>query len=153
MQPHASRSASQVTSRFFWGVHSGVGGGQFDQRLNADITLRFVIDELSRRGCGLCFDAGLVPAAYPDEVVAKEDGGEGKPPSLRRRIMRLVGGTGYRIVQSGEDVHWSAIRHFQMNKSWRPPALNKIETDMMACDWKQKREEEVGADQSPLQGV
>lgn len=149
MHPHPSRFPSQVTSRFFWGVHSGVGGGLTDQRLNADITLRFVIDELSRRGCGLCFDAALIPTAYHGDkdaaVMAKDGEEERKKTSLMTRIMKFVGGTGYRLVESVEDVHWSAIKQFQTNKEWRPPALNKIEAELMKCDWKRKKDEEVAA--------
>lgn len=140
MRPHFARPASQVTSRFFWGGHGGVGGGQADQRLNADITLRFVIDELSRRGCGLCFDAALIPSAYPKEKVSNAIERE---TLLRSRILRLVVGTQYRFVRSVEDVHWSAIRHFQTDKSWRPPALKKIEAKLMKCDWKQRRDDEL----------
>lgn len=143
MRPHATCSASQVTSRFFWGGHGGVGGGQADQRLNSDITLRFVIDELSRRGCGLCFDAAHVPSEYPDETAAPKD--SEREISLSSRITRFVTGMGYRHVQTVKDVHWSAIRHFQADKRWRPPGLRMIEKDMMKCDWKKKRDEELVA--------
>lgn len=129
MTPTDSDRPGQVTTTFFWGLHGDIGGAE--RPIIADITLRFVLDELSRRECPLATISDAVPLAYPDAAGAPRDP---DPPrdGLFSRIYRMFTGLRVRDVQAVDQVHETAVARYKALESWRPKALERWEADILA---------------------
>lgn len=128
MVAHPRRGGSQVTQRYFWGSHSGIGGGKTGERQASQITLRFLFDEMQRRHIPLAIDARYIPS-YP-AINAPEPREDDDTPTLRRWLTSVVGGAAPREVEFRE-VHVAAVDRLQQVKEWRPSALRPIENELL----------------------
>lgn len=131
MEPSKIRGKTQVTSKFFWGSHSGVGGGKQSEQAASDTTLLFLVSELRRRGCELCFNETMLPDKLPKvdrDFVPVRD-------SLRTRLIRFITGGGCRQIPSVDMVHWSGVRRFQEVQAYRPGALQLFERELKKLNW------------------
>lgn len=142
-----SRSPSQVIARYFWGDHSGVGGGAPNSEAASNTTLFFVLSEMRRRHLKLTFDKPgpddqvILPTAYPEPETDYE------PPKhdFMYSFTRMVASAAARVIPSIDDVHWTACRRVQKIGKWRPEAVKLIESKLMGVDWEavKKKEEEA----------
>lgn len=132
------RDASQLTQKFFWGTHAGIGRVKYRELNAGDTAQRFLVGEMQRRGCGLVFDDANVPP-FPEvdeEVTVANNAGSSD-------MMRFVGGKRYREVASIQDLHWTVIRRFQSIDRYRPTALAHLEEELTSASWKNLRDEEI----------
>lgn len=116
----------QLTQLYFWGGHGGVGGGDDRQITSADCVLRFLIEEMKRRGLGLAIDMDMIPEL--GDVV--KDTEEVKSSVLMGFVERVTGKF-IRQIQSIDMVHPLAIKRYQLNPKWRPAALRDLEDEIM----------------------
>lgn len=95
----------QLTQKFFWGRHGGVGGGNDYEKHWADITLRFLIEEMMDRELKLAFNKDHIP--YEPDLLPEpiSDASE----SWVDKFMRLIGGKNVRKIASVNDVHKTDI--------------------------------------------
>lgn len=122
MDKHPEHGKTQVTQKYFSGGHGGVGCGDGAELLCSDITLRFVLEEIERRGLKLAFDPSKVPS-MPDVTT------EGDPitRSFPKNVFFWALGKHIRPIQAIEDIHETAIVRYQNVKKWRPQALNPFQ--------------------------
>lgn len=66
MTYNEERGSEQLTQLFFAGGHGGVGGGDSEEWPLSDYALHWMVNELSRRGCGLAFDVSRIPRGKVD---------------------------------------------------------------------------------------
>lgn len=119
---------NQLTQKFFWGSHGGIGGSESTEQDAGAITLRFTIEEIKRRGLGLAFDESTVPD-YPDitrEIITVLESGL---MSVMSRFDSYI-----RTVSSPDLVHETAVKRFQVNREWRPQALKNIAERLMSLE-------------------
>lgn len=121
MTPHENRGRKQVTQRFFWGTHSGVGGGDRSYANASDITLLFVVDEMHHRGLGLTFDRDRLPK----KVNVSEKIHDSKK-SVRDSIVSLTVGSAPRVIPAFHWIHESAVKRYKLQPLWRPRALDPL---------------------------
>lgn len=121
MQAHARARAGQVTEKFLPGHHGGIGGGSRAELGLGRNALRFMLDELRRRGAPLAIDEARLGRAR--DIYA--------PPvardSLADAALRLVTGSRVREVGGVEWLHESAVRRWVRVEQWRPDALRGME--------------------------
>lgn len=141
MLPCASRSPSQVTSRYFsGGDHNGIGGGSKNPMYAAasNTTLFFVLSEMCRRNLHLAFDTPgpgddiILPTQYPESET------EYDPPKHDwiYNFTKMISSTAPRNIPSVDEVHWMACRRMHELPNWRPGAVEKIEDKLMKFDWR-----------------
>jgi hypothetical protein len=127
MDSSDSTRPEQVTQLYFPGGHGGVGGGSATEVPLSDNTMRFVIEEMNRRGLGLQFDPSKIPVGHVNI-----------PPSMhdaRWLILHAIGGTYVRTIRGLEDCHVRSIAlRLQLQPLWRPPALRHLERILLQVD-------------------
>lgn len=128
----------QVTRAYFWGSHSGVGGGKKSEAVASNITLFYLLTMLKRFKCGLQFSEDMIPKSYEEvarEVVVQSN-------SFISKVIRLVSGRAERAIDP-QFVHWTAIRRLQEVETWRPGALVPFEKQLSHIDWTALENEEA----------
>lgn len=124
--------ANQLTQKYFWGTHGGIGGSETTEKEAGLTTLKFTLDEIKRRNLGLAFDETQISTDYPD-ITTKE------VTALNAGFMSFFTrftGTYVRPIQTIEAVHKSAIERFQINDKWRPEALKNLAEQLLK--WKKQ---------------
>lgn len=119
---------NQLTQKYFWGTHGGIGGSETTEQDAGATTLKFTIEEIKRRNMGLAIDESNV-ADYPD-ISCKEE-----VTALNSGFMSMFTrftGLYVRPIQSIEAIHKSAIKRFQINSAWRPGALNNLAEQLLS---------------------
>lgn len=126
MTPHERRGQQQLTQKFFWGTHSGVGGGSRAYARAADITLVFVVNEMRSRGLDLAFERDKLPRKI--SVTANVHYVD---RSATQRVTLLVTGSAPRLIPAPHWLHHSAVRRFREQPLWRPCALEPFESTLL----------------------
>lgn len=121
----------QLTQKFFWGTHGGIGGSELTELENGKITLRFTVDEMKRRGLRLDIDDDIVPD-YPETAAEDKTLTAGKGGVFG--VLTAVRGRFIRSVRDVRDVHHTVVERFQKNRLWRPEALMAIEKALLGAD-------------------
>lgn len=123
----------QLTQRFFWGGHGGVGGGDGRQLESSSCTIRFLVEEMQRREIPLLFKMDKIPE-YGDV--------ESPVPEVHSsRVMAFVEkitGKYVRPIPSVESLHPLAIRRYQKVPEWRPASLEHLHDEIMAYPLEEK---------------
>lgn len=129
MVAHPAAGEEQVTSLFFWGTHSGVGGGKASETAAGATALRFVVEEMCTRRLKLAFNSAFIPPYYAiaPHVVPRNN-------STWSKTARAMGGRQVRLISSGRELHWSAVHRYQKVPAWRPPALSHLHEAIMNTD-------------------
>lgn len=122
----AEGETGQLTQLYFWGGHGGVSGSEPRQPECGQLTLRFVIDEMSKRKLGLTFNMSQIPD-YPDVDVEQRNA----PPVGIQAVVSRVLGKFIRPITDKSQVHPTAIKRYQQVSSWRPAALKNIADDIL----------------------
>eukprot|EP00178_Gracilaria_changii_P013035 TRINITY_DN366_c0_g1_i1.p1 TRINITY_DN366_c0_g1~~TRINITY_DN366_c0_g1_i1.p1 ORF type:complete len:294 (+),score=63.87 TRINITY_DN366_c0_g1_i1:518-1399(+) len=133
MTANPKRGDSQLTQVYMPGRHGGVGGGSKNNEPLARNALKFVVDEMKRRGLGLDVDARMVPDEYCVDCVPS------KRPS-RFSLFGLVGftmGMRSRKIESFECLHEVVPRMYR-SLPWRPGALEPFK-DKLLSDTEQNK--------------
>lgn len=139
MTAHPS-APSQVTEKFFWGSHGGVGGSEYTEPETIAVVLRFVLDELQALGFTLTIAADHpgVPKDYPDTAVERKlIAGLTRADAV---VNAMTGGQYTRKIESVDQVHFTAVERFQKIPTWRPKALEKLEKELVAVDVEELKE-------------
>lgn len=129
MVPHPSRGSEQLTQLYFPGGHGGVGGGQKGEESFAANTLRFLVEEISRRCPGVEWNRDQIPEE--DDINLLDE--MRSSASLSYRLLMWYGGSGGRRVNDIAECHESVLRRFAKVKSWRPKCLRDIESALHAA--------------------
>lgn len=127
MAPHANVGSKQLTQKFLAGRHGGVGGGTETTEPLARNALKFVVEEMERRGLGLAVDKWAIPAEYTVDMYPSE------PP---RRfslfgVVRSTMGTRPRTIASVDDLHPSACQMYKNLETWRPGSLEPLKDEIL----------------------
>lgn len=137
MQPHENANPQQLTQLFFCGSHTGVGGGKRSEIECSNVTLRFVVDEMRRRGLQLFFDMSKIPASGVADLLRHKT-----HSSKKRSIVKILMGKCTRRIDSVAALHPLAILRYQKCPSWRPVALQHLHQSIMASKSPQQFEYE-----------
>lgn len=128
MDPHPIVGPDQLTQLFFWGGHGGIGGGDGRQLNCSDITLRFLISEMEKRGLALSFDKTFIPNE-PDNLIPNIN--------LKSNIIEdtiYLFGRYVRKIKTCQDVHTTAIVRYKRIDSYRPDSLKPLHDELLALD-------------------
>lgn len=119
----AKRGAKQVTEMFLPGHHGGIGGQSKAEIGFSENSMRFMVDEMAKRGIKLEFDTEKIPEGNNifDELAIDR--------SMRRRAMKMITGVEYRSVCL-DTLHHSAVKRWLKVESWRPTALAGMEAEI-----------------------
>lgn len=118
---------NQVAELYFWGAHGGVGGADSRQPECGDITLRFVVDELtSKRQLPLKFDQRYLPQSVDPLVEGREIQSEGILSVVDNAFGKYI-----RTIYDVQQVHSTATLRYQVVQSWRPAALDTVARDLL----------------------
>lgn len=126
MEYNADVGPTQVTQKYFWGGHGGVGGGDSREEDCSRITLRFLLKEMEERGLSLAYDQQLVQE-LPDIQAPTI-----KPDS--NPLMAVIGfftGKFVRPIKSIEDLHLTAVKRYRLVEDWRPKNLGPLRNDIL----------------------
>lgn len=123
MIPDGRRGQEQLTEKFFWGQHSGIGGGNELETNCSDITLRFLIEEVNKHKLKLAFNKDHIPDE-PDLFQKSTS------ESFFDRMLGWVAGKYVRLIASINDVHETAIKRYKKVRHWNPDALQPFERDI-----------------------
>lgn len=132
MHAHEDAKADQLTQLYFCGTHTGVGGGKRCETACANTTLRFLVDEMSRRKLRLKFRMCKVPNYDPNFVTP----GKSKRhhhASFKRRVIKITCGKHVRRINSISQLHPTVILRYQQSSSWRPAALTHLHDQIIQC--------------------
>lgn len=120
MTPSDGKSVGQVTELYMAGYHGGVGGGNAVEPLLAENAMRFMVDEIGRRGLGIKFDMDQIP----------NGGNINVEPSKRQTfidgVLKFITGDAVRNVESVDRIHPWALDRFVKVGLWRPKALENL---------------------------
>lgn len=123
MEPNkdAKLGKKQLTQKYFWGRHSGIGGGDALEPDCSDITLRFLIQEMKDRELELQFSIAHVPV-QPDILQYNP-----VPEPFVDWLLRWFGGGNYwRVIADISDIHETAITRYRAVEGWNPKAMEKF---------------------------
>ena len=121
MKPNKVVGETQVSELYFWGGHGEVSG-QFEC---GKVTLRYLVQEMRRRGLGLQLDSDKIPVGY--DLLAEQT-----PLPFSYTALRFLTGREERNITSVMQLHSSAVWRYQKKPSWRPAALEPIRDDILA---------------------
>lgn len=121
------RGSEQLTQVYLPGYHGGVGGGSAEEQGLADNALRFVVEEMERRGIELELAMDDVPNGDAVGVELRE------PVGLfsLENVAKLVSGVYIRRIEAVDEVHESAVRRYVEKPEWRPRALRGLEEEIL----------------------
>lgn len=127
MVANPARGETQLTQLYFPGGHGGVGGGDAYEEPLSDNALRFMVQEMQRRGLKLEFDMSLIPDA-PDVAI---------PPKARNtsavlKLAEAFTGKFIREISTIDDCHPSVAKRYQAVSEWRPEALKALDMELLA---------------------
>lgn len=122
MVAHPSRGPDQVTEVFMPGHHSGVGGGSIRERHFSDNALRFLIEEIDRRGIEIGFNRDMVPEEKDVNSVPIK-------LSFSYKLLRFAAGEQCRQISSIDALHESTFKRYNKVEAWRPEALKEYESN------------------------
>lgn len=126
MEGNPTVGESQLTQKYFWGTHNGVGGGSYRERECSATTLNFVVREFEDRGLQLKFDKSFLPMDGDPEVSVEHE-----EFSIFTRFVKIVSGSSPRVICSVSDLHESVIRRYSRVPSWRPTSLTHLREDIL----------------------
>lgn len=117
----------QLTQKYFWGRHSGVGGGLKREVICSAITFDFLVEEMKKRGLGLQIakDA-FVGSRDIEEVLGKRN------ESVFDSIMKFFAGASARKIESLDLLDESVIRRYQEVSTYRPRPLEHLHEAILA---------------------
>lgn len=127
LMKHAEGRPDQLTQHFFWGNHSGVGGGNARERVCSSITMEFLLQEMRRRGLHLGLNEDVLPKDRDIMTVL--------PPAEESRFDRVVKrftGKSVRTIPSVDWLHETAILRYQLVEDWRPEAMQPLHDAILA---------------------
>lgn len=130
MEFHPAVGEQQLSQKYFWGAHAGVGGGDRRQVEASKATLLWVVDEMERRACGLELDRSLLPDSY-DVHVDETPTLLSKLQDALNAILDVFGAKQTRDIPSVSMLHDAAVRRYRSVQSWRPEALNKFREEIL----------------------
>lgn len=127
MDFHPDAGEQQLTQKYFWGKHSGVGGGDKspDQIESAKRVLIWTIGEMERRGLGLSIDKSLIPDKFDikvEEVIVKATG--------VWALLEFATGKITRDIPSLDWIDEAAIKRYSLVDKYRPEALKKFADEL-----------------------
>ncbi|CAN8070659.1 unnamed protein product [Agarophyton chilense] len=117
---------SQLTQVYMPGRHGGIGGGNKQAEPLARNALKFVVDEMKRRGLALDVDCSVVPEEYVLDCMPKER-------ASRLSLFGLVGltmGMRSRKIDSLDSLHECVPKMYRTLK-WRPGALEPFKEQLL----------------------
>lgn len=121
-----SAADGQVTERFFWGGHGGVGGSDAREPDCGVLTLRFLLKEMERRNLGLAMDASAMDIDRPINVDARAlNLKEEQNPVMK--FFNFLTGRHVRDIEKLDEVDEAAVKRYKEVKDWRPDALKRLE--------------------------
>ena len=119
--------SDQLTQLYFWGGHGGIGGGDPRQLESSNCTIRFLVEEMQRRGIRLYMNLDLIPE-YGDV----EADSENIKSSWIMGMVEKVTGKFVRPIENINQVHNLAVKRYQRCPRWRPPSLNGLHDELIA---------------------
>lgn len=128
MEPHSSKGAEQLTQLYLPGGHSGVGGGDPREVRTAANALKFLVDEMERRGIALEFDMAFIPKEYDIDIPPMEK----RPFFSMHNVMKTVAGEYIRDIKSLSEMHETVFERYKQVPTWRPRALDKWKDQLLA---------------------
>lgn len=127
MAPNDKVGSEQLSQKFLSGRHGGVGGGTHATEPLARNALKFVVEEMERRGLGLSIDKSVIPAEY---TVTLEPSEPPKRFSLFGAV-RWSMGTRPRKIASVDSLHPSALKMYKNLENWRPASLEPLKDEIL----------------------
>lgn len=127
MTPSPERGSAQVTELFLPGFHGGVGGGSEAEQPLAENALRFVVDEIKKRGISLGIEMNKIPAGGNYNVSPRKLNGW----LNQYELLKIAAGSRARNIGSVDRLHPIACRRFAEVEEWRPEALVKYSRGIM----------------------
>lgn len=123
MTAHPSVGEQQLSQKYFWGLHGGVGGGDTrpDQIEASKRTLLWTVEEMERRSIPLAIDKSLLPDSVNVEVQQDIT----KPGGIFA-LMAFFTPKTVRDIPSLEDIHEDALKRYKTVAEYRPESLKKF---------------------------
>lgn len=129
MEPADPARSGQVTQRYFWGVHEGVGGGHMRRQQSAFCALRGLVEEIRKRSIPLSIDDDLLPSY---DVTAKvELTFSDRATDGFFNLINVFTGEYIRHVDGIQQVHHTALTRYVKVLDWRPLALRSLQNEIM----------------------
>lgn len=116
----------QLTQVYFAGRHGGVGGGNARDEPLARNALRFMLEEMQKRGLKLDVDVSGLPDSYRTDVI----------PAGRASRLSLFGIVGMtmglrsRKIASADMLHETVLEMYRKHESWRPASLEAFKEEL-----------------------
>lgn len=117
----------QLTQKYFWGRHSGVGGGLNREMIYSAITFEFLVAEMKARGLRM----QIAEAAF----VVPRDFGDVLPPrheTLFNNIVKFFTGSADRSIESVDMLDGTVIKRYEGLETYRPAPLKHLHDAIMA---------------------
>lgn len=130
MSANEKVGAKQLTQVYMAGRHGGVGGGNLREEPLARNALKFLLDEMERRGLKLDVDGGTLPKQFVTNHLPA-----GRPK--RTSLFGLIGlSMGYqdRKIASADELHPTVKGMYIEMPSWRPGSLRQFKKYLDASD-------------------
>lgn len=126
MDFNESVGEKQLSQKYFWGQHGGIGGGdrRMDQIESAKVTLLWTVAEMERRGIPLAIDKSELPDSVDMKI------GEAPKPGGLFGFLNQIGPKTTRDIPSIEHLHEGVAIRYKAVSDYRPDSLKKFHEEL-----------------------
>lgn len=118
----------QLTQVYMAGRHGGIGGGNLRDEPLARNALKFVLEEMERRGLKLDVDDSGLPKEYRTDFMP----GDRAPRLSMFGMVGLTMGLRSRVIESADMLHPTVPEMYRNLQQWRPGSLKPFKEQLIS---------------------